>query len=196
VRVSTLGYALLGFLAARKLTGYDLARLLREPLGFFWTARHSQIYPELESLRRQGLVRFQVIVQPTRPDKKLYTITRAGRAALRKWVTEPVKSPVQRDEELLKTFSIQLGDPEEAAALYTDQLRIHRDLLQRHRRLAASLERLQGKTLLDPRSPQFGNYATLRRGIGYERERVAWYRWILARLSAPKPRTAKIRRYV
>lgn len=45
--MSTLGYAILGLLAAQPQTGYDLARLMRTPIGYMWTARHSQIYPEL-----------------------------------------------------------------------------------------------------------------------------------------------------
>ncbi|HEY3085299.1 MAG TPA: PadR family transcriptional regulator [Candidatus Dormibacteraeota bacterium] len=52
--VTTLGYAILGLLARQSLSGYDLARRLRRPIGFYWTARHSQIYPELRRLTALG----------------------------------------------------------------------------------------------------------------------------------------------
>ena len=54
---STLGYAILGLLADGPQTGYDLTRRMERPVGFYWTARHSQIYPELARLEAAGLVR-------------------------------------------------------------------------------------------------------------------------------------------
>src|SRR5215469_6282498 len=54
VRISTLGYALLTLLAREPLSGYDLAQRMKRPLGFFWQAQHSQIYPELAGLEEHG----------------------------------------------------------------------------------------------------------------------------------------------
>ena len=54
--MTTLGYALLGLLARRALSGYDLAREMKRPVGYFWQARHSQIYPQLARLEALGLV--------------------------------------------------------------------------------------------------------------------------------------------
>ncbi len=48
--VTSLGYALLALLARTPLTGYDLAQRMLRSTDFFWTARHSQIYPELARL--------------------------------------------------------------------------------------------------------------------------------------------------
>ena len=77
--MTTLGYALLGLLAREQLSGYDLAQKLKMPVGFFWTARHSQIYPELARLEREGLVTFHEVPQRGKPDKKIYSLTEAGR---------------------------------------------------------------------------------------------------------------------
>src|SRR5262245_2888646 len=57
VLVSTLGYALLSLLTRGPATGYDLTQRMREPIGFFWVAQHSQIYPELARLADDGHVR-------------------------------------------------------------------------------------------------------------------------------------------
>jgi DNA-binding PadR family transcriptional regulator len=83
---STLGYALLGLLAREPLSGYDLAQQMKGPVAFFWQAQHSQIYPELARLEKDGLVQFEVVPQYDRPAKKVYAPTEAGRAALRAWV--------------------------------------------------------------------------------------------------------------
>src|SRR5690348_6743093 len=88
----TLGYALLGLLARRPLWGYDLARRMKVPIGYFWHASHSQIYPELAALEADGLVTHEIVQQRDRPDKKLYSITEAGREVLRRWVSEPASS--------------------------------------------------------------------------------------------------------
>ena len=73
--MSTLGYAILGLLAAQPRTGYDLARLMRTPIGYKWTAHHSQIYPELARLEGEGLVAATVINGPGPRDTKRYEIT-------------------------------------------------------------------------------------------------------------------------
>jgi Virulence activator alpha C-term len=35
--------------------------------------------------------------------------------------------------------------------------------------------------------PEFGNYATLRFGLAYERERIAWLEWMSQQLAAADP---------
>src|SRR5215218_6334261 len=53
-RTGVLGYAILGLLAVEPLTGYQLAQRMRAPIGYMWTAGHSQIYPELAKLLGDG----------------------------------------------------------------------------------------------------------------------------------------------
>ena len=71
--MNNIGFALLGLLARDDLSGYDLSRRLKMPLGFFWQASHSQIYPELAKLAARGLVRERTVVQAGRPNKKVPT---------------------------------------------------------------------------------------------------------------------------
>src|SRR5919205_4499272 len=101
--VITLSYGLLGLLARKPLSGYDLAQQMKRRVGLMWSALPSQIYPELARLEKQGLVTHHVVEQPDyRPDKKVYEITEAGREALRHWVSEPTVVTTLRDEFLLK----------------------------------------------------------------------------------------------
>ncbi len=44
--ITTLGYALLALLAHHASSGYDLARRLKRPIGFFWSAHQSHIYKD------------------------------------------------------------------------------------------------------------------------------------------------------
>lgn len=41
----TLKYAILGMLAQKPMTGYDLMQEFESTLNEFWSANHSQIYP-------------------------------------------------------------------------------------------------------------------------------------------------------
>jgi DNA-binding PadR family transcriptional regulator len=176
--MATLGYALLGILARSPASGYDLARQLRAPIGFFWRARHSQIYPELAQLEAEGLVQHTLIEQADLPDKKVYTITAAGEAELRRWVTEAVDAPVVRDELLLKTFSLWLAEPAAALALFREHERQHATQLQVYEGLKQELEAQGQEKLMELGSPHFAKYITLQRGILYEREYLAWCRWV------------------
>src|SRR5215213_3766635 len=105
----TLGYAVLGLLSREELSGYDLKRWMERPLGYFWSARHSQIYPELARLEGEGLVTHTLVEQSGKPDKKVYRITAGGLEALKEWVVEPPVSRSVRDELTLKAYSVWLG---------------------------------------------------------------------------------------
>jgi DNA-binding PadR family transcriptional regulator len=48
--MNTLGYVVLGLLAREPLSGYDLKKRMEQRVEFSWSARHSQVYPELSKL--------------------------------------------------------------------------------------------------------------------------------------------------
>lgn len=116
-----------------------------------------------------------------RPDKKVYTITEAGRAALRQWATEPPEEAPARSELLLKAYTIWLADPEQAIKLFQDQAERHARQQALYEQRLAAWER-EPDWPLRADLPAFGDYATLRRGASYEREYVAWCRWIVEQL--------------
>lgn len=176
--MTTLGYAILGLLSRESLSGYDLTRRMRERVGFFWSARHSQIYPELARLEERGMATHHVVEQSDRPDKKVYEITEAGMRALREWVTAPFEPKDTRDEMVLRAYSVWLADPEKAVALFREQERKHKEQLQKYEGIEAWMRKEWGGDLEQPDSPRFASYAALRRGIIYERGSVEWCRWV------------------
>jgi DNA-binding PadR family transcriptional regulator len=78
----------LGLVAFGERSGYDLARLAEESVGYLWTPSRSQIYKVLPRLVSKGLARVRTVRQRDRPDKALYRITPAGRRALRAWLEQ------------------------------------------------------------------------------------------------------------
>ena len=178
----TLSYALLGLLAIQPFSGYDIAQKLRRPVGLFWQAKHSQIYPELARLEAANLVTHEIVEQADRPDKKVYKITGAGLAALRKWVSTPVEMAPMRDELILKAFCLWLAEPAQAIALFKHEEQRHREQMAFYEKTLA-----EGKAEVNPAvelttSPPFGSYLTLNWGIRYEREYAEWCGWVAEQL--------------
>jgi DNA-binding PadR family transcriptional regulator len=185
--MTTLGYAILGLLSREELSGYDLTRRMAGSVGYFWSARHSQIYPELARLEEGGYVTYSVVEQSERPDKKVYEITAEGLDALGEWVTRPpVPRPI-RDELTLKTYSVWLADKEEATRLFREEELRHEEQLAHYEELRAWMEEEWQEELTSTGSPEFASYATLRRGIGYEREYGEWCRWMADSMEGRRP---------
>lgn len=176
--MTTLGYAILGLLSREDLSGYDLTQRMKGPVGYFWSARHSQIYPELARLEDGGYVTHSVVEQQERPDKKVYEITAEGLEALESWVTQRPQPRPTRDELTLKTYSIWLADPEAATRLFREEESRHEEQLAHYEEIEAWMEREWREELGRTDSPEFASYATLRRGISYEREYAGWCRWM------------------
>ncbi|GGK72450.1 PadR family transcriptional regulator [Sphaerisporangium melleum] len=176
---STLGFAILAVLARGARTGYELTAVMGRPVGYFWTARHSQIHTDLQKLLADGLVRFEAEHGPGPQDKKVYHLTPEGMAALRAWVTEPPRARPERDELVLKTYASWLADPAEVAGLFRAQLALHEERIAQYESQQADFAETPSLG-----EPSFGNYAALWCGLSYERHRADWCRWMLARLDA------------
>jgi DNA-binding PadR family transcriptional regulator len=176
--VTTLGYALLGVLARAPSSGYEVAQQMKRPVGFFWQARHSQIYPELAALEAAGLVTHTVVEQRDRPAKKVYSATDAGRAALRAWVAAPLEVPAVRDELVLRAYCVWQADPAAARALFERHAALHEAQRTLYEEYRQRMENAARGVLPGVETPDFATYAALRRGIGYEREYAAWCRWM------------------
>lgn len=184
--MTTLGYAILGLLSSEALSGYDLMQRMKGRVGNFWSARHSQIYPELARLEEGGYVTHSVVEQQDRPDKKVYEITDSGLEALREWVPQPPARRPVRDDLVLKAYSVWVADPERSAQLFREEEARHEEQLARYQGIQAWMEREWAGDLNRPDSPRFSSYATLRRGIIYERGYAEWCRWMANSIESPE----------
>src|ERR1700751_2897438 len=97
----SLRHALLGLLANRTASGYDLMKLFDTSLANVWPATQSQVYSELTRLADAGLV--EVTAQGPR-GRKDYALTKTGLAELRHWLTETRPEQPRRNDVLLRVF--------------------------------------------------------------------------------------------
>ena len=184
---SVLGYALLGLLARGEQSGYGLTQGLKDPVGYFRYAQHTQVYPELARLEAAGLVRYELVEQTERPDKKVYGLTPEGTAALTAWLEAPTAVPKKRDELVLKAYSLWRSNPTVAARMMREHAEVHAAHLAEFETRLACLTAEAGSALRLPNSRWFGVHAVLRRGIGYEREYRDWCEWMAGCLEGSVP---------
>jgi DNA-binding PadR family transcriptional regulator len=57
MELSATGKVIVGMLAARPRSGYEIKQLVDTSARFFWTASYGQIYPELKRLEKAGLTK-------------------------------------------------------------------------------------------------------------------------------------------
>lgn len=69
----------LGILTIEDATGYEIKKTFEEDLSHFYEASYGSIYPALTRMTEEGLVTCTEQAQDGRPDKKVYSITPAGR---------------------------------------------------------------------------------------------------------------------
>lgn len=108
----SLRFALLGLLAVEPASGYDLKRAINRSTYFIWNATGPQIYTTLHKLREEGFITSEALAQRGKPDKQIHTITEDGRAALKAFMSEPIRAAVTRDEVLLRIFFGNFANPQ------------------------------------------------------------------------------------
>jgi DNA-binding PadR family transcriptional regulator len=109
----SLDHAILGFLNYRPSSGYDLKKIFDTSVRHFWPADQGQIYRTLSRMSTKGWVEIEIIHQESRPDRKEYRITPAGRAELRQWLITPLTPDENRSADMIQVFfAAQLSDDE------------------------------------------------------------------------------------
>ncbi|MDT0184975.1 PadR family transcriptional regulator [Microbacterium sp. ARD31] len=173
-----LRFAILGALAHKPSSGYDLVKQFDQTFNYVWWASHGAVYTELQKLERDGLV------EPGESGSRgriQYRVTDTGVRALQDWLRAPAaRKP--RDEMVLRVFQLWLLDPEEAAD-YLD------GLADAHAERLAEYERREAVAELDPDRPAaFYNLLALRAGIATEKAVGAWARESAAEVRRLGPR--------
>ncbi len=99
-----LKHGILGLLNYGSMTGYEIDRTFKDSLSYFWSAQTSQIYRELQVLKKNGWATNEIIKQNGKPDKNLFTITESGKEELNRWLMEDKTEVAARSPLLMKTF--------------------------------------------------------------------------------------------
>jgi DNA-binding PadR family transcriptional regulator len=177
----SLRHGILGLLASRPMSGYDLTREFDLTLAHVWTARHSQIYPELARLSADGLIEQ---TGSGKRGRKVYSTTPAGRDEVVRWLREDEPGRELRVEALLQGFFYWMIPPDEAIALIGRERAAHEATLQRYEAVADL------RTDWSSHPEQRSQRIMLEAGIRYERGLVEWADWATNEIRSTQPAVA------
>ena len=113
LRATSTTFAVLGLLAVRPWSTYELTRQVHRSLGRMWPRAISRLYEEPKKLVALGWATAATENVGRRP-RTLYTITKEGRAALAEWLAEPGEGPVVEFEQLVKLTFADHGTRDDA----------------------------------------------------------------------------------
>lgn len=108
-------YGLLGMLAVRPWTSYELTRQVRRSLQFIWPTSEGHLYREQGRLVKLGWARVEEEPAGLRTRKR-YSITKKGRRALAEWLSTEPQQPILQVEGIMRTFFADQGSPAQLVA--------------------------------------------------------------------------------
>ncbi|MER7480255.1 PadR family transcriptional regulator [Streptomyces sp. NPDC126510] len=183
--------AVMAALLEGEASGYDLAKAFDATVANFWMSTPQQLYRELERMEAEGLVTARVVEQERRPNKRLFSLTEAGRKAVRAYTAEPLGKPaVIRDELMVKVQCLDAGDMEAVRTAIAERMEWATAKLARYERLRQRLLDGRSEEAYFAEAERIGPYLTLLRGMSFERENLQWGDMALRRL---EQRTATLR---
>jgi DNA-binding PadR family transcriptional regulator len=112
----------LGMLTDGPASGYDMKKCFESSFGHFFPAGYGSIYPALATLARNGMVEFEDVPQEGKPDRKVYSITDAGRQELQKGLSNPEPTHKVRSEFLATIWFAHLMEDEQIDAIVDNKL--------------------------------------------------------------------------
>jgi DNA-binding PadR family transcriptional regulator len=166
-------YFILGLLAKRTMSGYDIRRFLKSLGWLLGNPSFSMIYPALHALRQDELVTVEVVPHPSRPARKIYTITEVGKQALEQWIAQPPPSCVG-----LRAFIMHLilaGD--------SSRVGLGAHLRQRHQVAAAQHSALEKAVEGLSEQASLGEQMAIEYGLTLAGAELAWLEKKLAQWS-------------
>jgi DNA-binding PadR family transcriptional regulator len=158
--INATAASILGLLAREPLSGWEIFAEFECSIGQFWSITRSQIYREIQTLAGGGLL---VIGASGARERRVCTITAAGRETFRIWIAAMPGDNLIRFPLLLTTFFGDALPLETLSSICVEHRRKHAA------QLAAYEAQLPEALAQAPFPAQ-----ALRFGIAYERTVLAW----------------------
>jgi DNA-binding PadR family transcriptional regulator len=177
MNVPKVELVVLGLLAEEPMHGYDLLERFRSrSMGFWVEVGKASVYQALTRLEQRGLVTGRDREGTEGPDRRVFRITRSGRARLTQGLAERFGQLAPYESEAGTALGfVHLLAPAEARAAVADREQAVTDLLDavRSERARVSAERGAGRMAAN---------ALLDRQEALAKAEIAWLRAFLASL--------------
>ncbi|MFF8276055.1 PadR family transcriptional regulator [Streptomyces lateritius] len=170
----SLKHAVLAALLEGEASGYDLAKIFDVSVANFWAATPQQLYRELERLSEAGLIAARVVQQERRPNKRMFSLTDAGRRDLVTYTSQPPRPTAIRDDLMVQVQACDAGDTDAVRGYVQERMEWSRGKRARYERLREwMLDGRDEETYLRE-AERVGPYLTLMRGLSLEEENLRW----------------------
>ncbi|MEM8546056.1 MAG: PadR family transcriptional regulator [Cyanobacteria bacterium P01_H01_bin.119] len=177
-----LAHTILAVLSQSPCSGYDIGKRFDADLSCYWKASQQQIYRELSKMETDGWVEFEKIPQAGKPDKKVYKVTPAGFQVLTQWFAEPTEPTPIREDLLVKVMAAAQMPRELLLKELHHRRQLHQTQLGFYRDKECCFQAVDA-----PSAAERFKYLTLRRGIRYEEDWIAWCDEVLDALKQEQP---------
>jgi len=167
----------LGFLMRGSMTGYELKKKFSLSFSFFSALSYGSIYPALKKLEQEGWITLKVEVQNGSPNRKVYTITDAGREVFLENLRTPFTLERQKSAFLARLFFFAHLTREERQATASRYLESIKEM---QKTLAAVEPEIRG------RADEF-QYLSYRFGIRFFDDLVRNVKQVVRELEEKKP---------
>ncbi|WP_433857423.1 PadR family transcriptional regulator [Streptomyces kronopolitis] len=169
-----LKHAVLAALLDGEYSGYQLAKAFDIGVANFWHALPQQLYAELAGLEAAGLVTGRQVVQETRPNKRLFSVTDEGLAELERFAAAASRPSFIRDDLLVKVQAVDHIDATAVRAQLTERARTAAAKVEIFEQLLSRLRGGADEAEFLAHGARIGPYLTCLRGLGFERETRDW----------------------
>jgi PadR family transcriptional regulator AphA len=178
----SLKYIMLGMLREPH-SGYDIGKQFAQSLKNFWKAELSQIYPLLNKMENDGLIKSKAGASNIGPTRRIYDRTAKGRRELKSWLQEGPTVGTERVGYLAQVYFLaNLNSNDEAVEFFTE---LRGYMLEK---LAILEETESNWRECDPRYPdelpdeKFYSLLTLEYGLKKTRADVEWCDYAVQRI--------------
>jgi PadR family transcriptional regulator AphA len=179
MELSATAKVILGMIAARPRTGYEIKQLVDNSARFFWAASYGQIYPELKRLEDAGLITGADASQGAR-QRTVYKLTAKGRRAAQEWIAREPETFELRDEGLLELFFAGSIDPARTPEIARERAAQAAATAAELRQLEQEIEEKRSEDA--EFSPDVGSLTVLRYGIEMNEWAAEWFERAAERL--------------
>ena len=133
--LTTTSYLILGLLTSRDWSAYELTEQMGRGLVEIWPRAGRHWYDAPKRLLADGLITARKETSAGRRQRTVYSITRSGRKALRRWLATTPDPPALEFEGMVRVLVAEQGSLDDLrATLRTieEQARVRRTLFEAH----------------------------------------------------------------
>lgn len=103
---------ILGMLLNGPQSGYDIKQAFENLFSYFFDVSYGSIYPALNKLEKEGLIKKEVVIQKGKPNKNVFSITEQGKAKFWEYMSSPLERDVVKSDTLMRLYFSKYTDIE------------------------------------------------------------------------------------